>query len=151
MRRQLTDDSRNELRHAICGYIDEYLAAQDERTDWVRKAVREHKFLPVHLGWVAALGIRPDATVVRWEHEDRPGEAPRVESSPYWQRFAVAEGARRYPALAVLVPARPDHARDCSGCGGAGELPRTKDGVELVCQCGGLGWLLDGEPNAGGP
>lgn len=145
------DDSHNELRDAIGGYIDEYLASEDEGTAWVRKAVREHVFLPVHVGWVAALGIRPDGTVVRWEHEDRPGEAPRAEANPYWQRFVVAEGARKYPALGVLVPARPDHARDCSACGGTGELARTNDGVELLCQCGGLGWLLDGEPTSGGP
>ena len=151
------DGAGDVLQTAIAGYIRAYLASDDERLEWVRTAVRKHDFLPLYLGWIAVLGIRPDGTVVRWNHEDEHGgdadnAVPEPENNPYWQRMALARGAKRYPAVAGLVPSRPDEAITCGVCEGTGELPGVEDlEMDLICECGGLGWLLEGEPRANSP
>ena len=122
--------------------IHELLAGGDPRFEWVRRGVREHGFLPLHLGWVVVIGIRPDGEFVEW----RPDEAPEVfrpHTDPYWRRVTLCEGAKKYPELAAIIPARPAEARDCRTCGGTGRIAAAP---QLTCPCGGLGWLLPGEP-----
>jgi hypothetical protein len=122
--------------------IARYLADPDSRLGWVRAAVREHRFLPLYLGWVASLGIRPDGSFVRWDHEDAPAiVAPLVDA--WSRRFAIHQGAKTYPELAPLVPERPVEASDCKACGGAGKIVGAP---EVICACGGIGWIIPGEP-----
>jgi hypothetical protein len=111
------------------------------------KAVRLHNFLPLYLGWFAALGILPDGTVVRWDHDDNIDSghltAPEHEPNPFWQRMALSLGARSYPALTQLIPSRPSNAIDCDACEGTGDQP--------ICNCGGVGWLIPGEEQGRSP
>ena len=56
--------------------------------------------------------------------------------------MALCQGAKKYSELAPLIPNRPPEALDCDSCKGTGRiegLPR------VVCNCGGLGWILPGE------
>lgn len=140
----------DELRAAITRRIDEFIAGSDAELDWLRKAVREHRFLPLELGWTAGSGIRPDGTFVVWTHEaDPPTLTPAA--GEYDKRLSVCIGARKYPELAVLVPPRPPDAVVCRGCEGSG-VPPVPAHLGLTCICGGLGWLLEGEPpRAAGP
>jgi len=61
------------LRSAIERRIQEYLADDDPQLQWAKAAVRKHGFLPLYVGWVAALGIRSDASMVRWDYEEGSG------------------------------------------------------------------------------
>jgi hypothetical protein len=54
-------------------------------------------------------------------------------------RVALAVGSRRYPALASIQPVRPADAVACAACDGTGRLPGWPE--NLLCACGGLGWL----------
>jgi hypothetical protein len=130
-----------ELRGAIERRIRELLADEDPRFDWVKPIVRAHAFLPIYLGWVSAIGVRADASFVQWDHEDDP-EAVRPLVDPYWQRMALCAGAKNYPELAALIPARPFDARTCEACAGTGTI---EGAPRLMCQCGGLGWVIPGE------
>src|SRR5689334_16662837 len=109
------------MRAQIERRIDEFLAADDPTLEWVKSAVRKHAFLPLYLGWVSALGIRPDGAFVRWDHEENP-EIVTALLDPYWRRMAVCQGARKYPELGALIPQRPATAQDCDSCGGTGQL-----------------------------
>jgi hypothetical protein len=53
------------------------------------------------------------------------------------------QGSLKHPQLACLVPSRPVGARDCSHCSGTGRLAlATTPGLEnVICYCGGVGWL----------
>lgn len=135
------------VRAAIEKRIHEYLASDDPKLEWTKATVRKHSFLPLYLGWSAALGIRPDGSLVRWDHEDDP-ELVKLLTDPALQRTALCQGAKKYPELGVLVPQRPPSARDCRACSGAGEFPGNP---QLVCECGGLGWIIPGEQKGPSP
>lgn len=120
---------------------DEFLASQEPTLRWLRLAAAEHGFLPLYTGWMATVGISTDGTFVRWEQEEDP---PRVETldNRYQQRFALSRGALTYPELAALIPPRPAEAEDCPGCGGTGQ---PLGHPTIICECGGVGWVVPGE------
>jgi hypothetical protein len=134
------------LEQAIANRIDQVLADNDPKLEWVRGAVRQHGFLPLYLGWVAVLGIRPDGSFVRWGCEG-PNQVEEVPQ-PFWQRMALSQGVKKYPELRTLLPNRPSIANTCDACSGTGEI-RGAPGV--VCKCGGTGWLIPGEAQDNSP
>ena len=133
------------VEQAIERHIAEFLASDDERLEWVRGAVRTHHFLPLHLGWVTTLGVCPDGSLIRWDHEDAP-EAVTAVDDPFLTRWALGVGCSKFPDLRQLLPERPARAVSCNVCGGDGEV-----GPDLLCKCGGLGWLLPEELDVAGP
>ena len=135
------------LKGHIERLIAEYLQSDDERFEWVRNAVRRFGFLPLYLGWVSTLGIRPDGSMVRWDHEDDPEVIKELDDS-FWSRTALALGARKFPELAQLVPNKPPDGLTCDMCAGEGIVRGAGD---LICRCGGLGWIVPGEQAEPGP
>jgi hypothetical protein len=129
------------VREAIEKRIQEFLANSDSRFEWVKPAVRKHGFLPLYLGWVAAIGLRPDGSFVRWDHED-DREVVKPLSNRYWERMALCQGAKKYPELASLIPERSPQAGDCESCKGTGQIEGMP---HIICGCGGLGWILPDE------
>ena len=45
------------MREAIEARIRELLAGTDAKKDWLTAGVLRHGFLPLHVGWTAALAI----------------------------------------------------------------------------------------------
>jgi hypothetical protein len=135
-----------EMRSAIDRRIEEYLSSEDPRLEWVRAAAREHTFLPLYVGWLSTLGIRPDGSWVRWDHEDDPTSIKPL-SNLFLQRMALCEGRKKFPELGVLLPQRPASAHTCEVCGGTGEL---RGPPEVICHCGGIGWVIPGEDTGAG-
>lgn len=124
---------------AIARRIGEFLVDSDARLGWVRSAVREHGFLPVHVGWLGVIGVRTDGSFVVWWHDDDP---PHVDVALALEaRTGAVQAARMYPELAPLVPLRPEAALDCVNCIAAGE----GSAGHLICSCGGVGWTVPGE------
>jgi len=130
------------MREAIEKRIEEFLARDDARFDWLKDAVRENGFLPLYRGWLSVLGIQPDGSYVRWDHEVDP-QVFRPVLEGFLQRLAICEGVKEYPELAVLIPERPVTAQTCEQCGGSGTLAALPD---VICVCGGTGWFIPGEP-----
>lgn len=121
--------------------IQEFLVAKDPKLEWVKPAVRQHQFLPLYVGWVAALGLRPDGSFVRWDYEtDREDVKPLRDA--YWQRMAICQGVKKYPELSALLPERPSSAQTCSACGGSGQVSGAS---RIICRCGGVGWIVPDE------
>lgn len=58
---------------------------------------------------------------------------------PELHAAALIAGARRYPWLSPLLPARPEDATDCASCGGRGWVG---PGNVIICdKCLALGWI----------
>jgi len=126
---------------AIEKRIEEFLAKNNPRFDWLKRAVSKYRFLPLYVGWVAIAGIRPDTSFVRWDHENDP-DTIKPLPEPFWQRMAACQGAKLYPELRSLIPQRPSSAQTCNACSGSGQLTKAP---KLICQCGGVGWIIPGE------
>ena len=112
--------------------------------DWLLPWAQESKCLPIYCDWTHAFGLRSDSEVIAYEHEPWPGTETRtlLHASPCvvthlrLLNLAIVEGAKRFPWLIDLRPARPPDAQACSMCGETGALP-----APLVCYCGGAGWV----------
>lgn len=132
----------SELASRIGFRIEEYLSTHDERFVWAFAAVQRLKFLPLYFGWTALLGIRSDASLVRWDHDD-DREVIHELRDPFLCRMTLVAGAKEYPELRALVPARTAESVTCDSCAGTGQLAGLPGSV--ICLCGGLGWLIPGE------
>ena len=131
----------------IDGWIADFLSSDDPKKKWLSEPVRAHWFLPLYVGWLSTIGLRPDGSFVRWDQEAvSPGLRPL--SIRYWQRMAICQGAKTHPELAVLLPPRPAEAVTCSVCGGSGTIVGAP---QLVCECGGAGWSIPTEDKSDTP
>jgi hypothetical protein len=81
-----------------------------------------------------------DGRVRIWSADEWPDSEEYSEriATPTERIESLVLGAERYPQLQELLPQRPDDARDCTRCGGAGRL--SADSGVLCPTCHGLGW-----------
>jgi hypothetical protein len=97
--------------------------------------------LPLYADPGGVIGIRPDGTLLEWTHDSGEGEARPVEDRTR-MLIALVAGARRYPDLRGLLPTRSPGAVDCR----CREIPECVSGLFWCGQCGGIGWIAEGEP-----
>jgi hypothetical protein len=130
-----------EERDFILAKVANFKAEAPEELRWQLKYVQTHQALPLFLGWTETLGIRADGALVRWSTEgDWPGV--REFDDRTWINIALVEGAKTYPQLQRLVPRRPPSATTCETCCGSGTIRGPLGQVtEIICTCGGLGWI----------
>jgi hypothetical protein len=97
--------------------------------------------LPLMLDMGGSYAIRANGDLVQFDWDGRGGAEPLED--PRLINIALHQGSLKYPLLAGLVPSRPAGARDCPHCDGTGRLPlTTTPGLEnVMCYCGGVGWL----------
>jgi hypothetical protein len=121
--------------------IERFDAEVSEPLRWLTSYVTSHKALPLYVGFAETIAIQADGTLIRWSHEGEwPGVRPVAEAT--WVNIALARCVATYPELRRLLPTRPSDAISCDGCGGTGELLHLPSHLrEVVCKCGGLGWL----------
>ncbi|WP_145236469.1 hypothetical protein [Urbifossiella limnaea] len=136
-----------ELSAWIAARIASYPAeATEPYHHWEAAAVGEFAALPLIRHWFETFGLRADGEVVRWSTD---GDAPYPGTQPVEGRCdwlsALVEGARRWPELAALLPARPPAAVACRCVG----HPAFEPGKFLCPECCGLRWVAaDAEPVA---
>ncbi len=126
--------------------ISEFLSQEDGNLHWLRPAVAKHRFLPLYVGWLSTLGITCDGVIVRIDTE--PSSQPTPEKSPFYQRMAIMEGAKKYPEFRNCLPQRPQNAVVCRQCNGVGTVAGAPD---LICECAGFGWQVPGEDRGDSP
>jgi hypothetical protein len=116
--------------------IDRFPVEAPANLQWQLPYVSTHAALPPYIGWTETAGIQGDGTLVRWLTEnDWPGGELAERT---WVILALVQGAHRYPKLQRLVPSRPAGAVTCSACKGLGRFPQMP---EIICECGGVGWI----------
>ena len=136
--------ARVALSSELSRWITEKLEAfpgNHEAQRWLAARVHKVGALPLMLDMSGAFAIRPNGDLVQFDWDGPAGAVPLED--PRLINIALHQGRIKHPHLASLVPSRPVSARDCSHCGGTGRLPfTTTPGFEnVICYCGGLGWL----------
>lgn len=128
------------MKHEIQQLIEAFTAPSSPGATVLRDAAGALGFLPLYVGWTRVLGITPSGEIVEWDPEgDRAGLT--IVTNPYWKRLALAQGALKYAQLASFLPQKPSDSATCKQCGGSGTLAEPG----LVCECGGLGWVVPNE------
>lgn len=120
--------------------IQDYITDATPDPHNLRQLAAEKKVLPLLLDFGGMCAINSDGDILTFIWDDT--ERPQLESDPRIRNIALFQGSKKYPELTGLI-VKPDDARVCSSCGGSGIEPYSaKLNIDnIVCYCGGLGWL----------
>ena len=130
-----------DIAERIRGYMNEIQQDWGNHPTEVARIAERAGAIPLVLDAGGFYALRPDGTVVEisW---DTPESAVAIHSARL-RDIALKGGSERYPALLKLLPQRPSDSMPCPQCGGSGTHPMAvAAGIEnLVCWCGGFGWI----------
>lgn len=106
----------------------------------LRETVVRLNALPILFDMGGCFAVRPNGEVVSFAWDER--DDVRVEDDLRIRNLALFQGSKKYPELEDLIE-KPSDATECPDCKGTGREPTAvKLGLDnLVCYCGGLGWL----------
>jgi hypothetical protein len=128
----------------IAKLIDRFLLGQVEDPHNLRAWVERHRALPVVFDMGGCYAVRVTGEVVSFGWDARDDVA--LEKNLRIRNGMLYQAAKRFPELRVLVPARPSNGAVCDSCDGSGRPNRIPATIEnIVCYCGGLGWLPAGK------
>jgi hypothetical protein len=109
------------------------------RGPWTVAFAEAHDMLLFVADMGGISGMRPDGTLVGLGWED---QEPTPIVSLRWRDLVVLSGARFYAELQPILPRRAPDDRGCPTCGGTGKVELGgKAYADVVCECGGLGWI----------
>ena len=131
------------LPEAIAARIEAQLRAEDASDAGIDREARTHGALAL-MGTIGMIwGLRPDGSFWMFDADFEVELAPLPADC---ETQALVWGARRFPWLAELLPARGSDNEDCTACRGTGFLSAT-----WMCpRCDGLGWMRETAPSDGG-
>jgi hypothetical protein len=106
----------------------------------VKGIARRHHALPLLLDMGGCVALRPNGELIQflWDAPDQVA----IEADPKMRHVARAVGSRRYSAISGLAPTRTSTSEVCLTCKGTGVV--RPDLPNIVCICGGLGWVPSG-------
>ncbi|MGH9579437.1 MAG: hypothetical protein ACRD2R_00460 [Terriglobales bacterium] len=128
-------------REVLEAELARYLTAGPREPQAAYVGAARHRVLPLFNDFVGCWALDMTGRLVFFPWE-APEELESVSDRPadaIGANAALAQGSVRFPALAVIRPVRPADAVPCTTCDGTGRLTGVPDNV--VCACGGLGWL----------
>ena len=125
-----------------------YLAAPTDEPPAARAGAERHHVIPLFNDFEGcwALAMSGQLVFFAWEG---PSDLQPVSDTPVdllGSHVALAVGSRRYPALKSIRPERTPESIPCTSCDGSGKIAGAPD--NLMCACGGLGWLPGRAPGA---
>ncbi len=127
---------------AVEAALQNYLTHPDEGAGELLRFAQQHHVLPLWTDWMGCIALRPTGQLVFFAWDDPEKVEPVGAAGDHDRRMvhaARAEGGRRFPTISGLAPVRDASARVCASCGGSGKLASVPE--DIVCQCGGLGWV----------
>ena len=128
-----------DLSELIAKLIEDYRKGEPASPE-LRKLVAQEDVLPLFcdMGGVFTITIDGEIRSFLWDDTSH-GE---VESDLRIRNLVLFQGSKKYPGLEVLIK-KPDDARVCAHCGGTGIAPFAVNlkADNIVCYCGGLGWI----------
>jgi hypothetical protein len=108
---------------------------------YMRHLAIRHGVLPLFGDLACTWALNPEGEIISFP-DDFNSEI-HTESDVVSRNTALVQGAKLYPELAALIPARPPDAQTCPDCNGSSINPVTSNPeyAMVVCLCGGTGWL----------
>jgi hypothetical protein len=131
----------NVSREVLEAELKAYLARASADDPKEYAGVRRHRVLPLFTDFMGCWALDMDGQLVFF-HWDAPEDLKPVSDHPVdaaGAHAALGYGSVRFSVLAMIRPVRPADAVACTSCDGTGRLPGVPENV--VCACGGLGWL----------
>lgn len=121
--------------------LEEFINSSTPAPDDIRETATQLEVLPLMLDMGGCYALRSNGQVVSFLWDDL--KEVRVEDDLRIRNIALFQGSKKYPELKALIPPKPGNALECHVCGGTGVVPISAQlGLDnLVCYCGGLGWL----------
>ena len=118
--------------------LQRYVADPSNGSDPIAIA-QHHHVLPLYNDFMGCFGLRPSGECVFVGWDDPTTAQPIVLGLQDFKVIHAArvQGAMRYPEIPGIMPDKPVDARGPS-CRGTG---RTDCEPQLVCECGGTGWV----------
>jgi len=111
----------------------------------LRAVVLKLNVLPLVLDMGGCLAIKPEGEIISfaWDSE----MDIQIELDERIRNIALFQGTAKYPELKAMIPARTKDAVDCPHCNGTGIEPLATELqiTNIVCYCGGLGWIPQGD------
>ena len=131
----------NVPRDVLEAELARYLMSGPKEPPAAYAGAEHHRVLPLFNDFMGCWALDMDGRLVFFAWEE-PEELEPVSEHPVdavGANAALALGSVRFPALAAIRPVRPTDAVPCATCDGTGRLVGLPENV--VCSCGGLGWL----------
>ena len=121
--------------------LQEFLNETTPDVNDLRTIAQELKVLPLMLDWGGCFALQANGEIVSFLWDDERNV--RQEKDARIRNLALFQGSKKYPELIALIPARSPEARTCPVCDGTGVAPIAVELKldNLVCGCGGLGWI----------
>ena len=122
----------------------------DSFSTW-RDHARQRGLWPLTGSFETLYALTPEGEVVASNFVDFRELLPVDDARE--RNWLLHDAATRYPELAHLAPHRRPGDPDCPHCEGTGTFRAKPPGADnLLCYCGGLGWLPAGyvDPYADG-
>ena len=131
----------NVPRELLEAELARYLAQGQEQSPEAYAGASRHRVLPLLSDFVGCWAVTMSGQLVffAWEEPDRVAPVSDKPVDAVGANAALAFGSERFPALAGIRPRRPEDAVPCATCDGTGHVAGVPTNV--VCACGGLGWL----------
>ena len=107
-----------------------------------RDLARRQGLWPVTNSFESLYAVTRDGQVVASNYDDFRDRIPVDDARE--RNWLLHEAAARRPELAHLEPRRQRQDPDCPDCRGSGRNPELPEGSNILCYCGGLGWIPAG-------
>jgi hypothetical protein len=131
----------NVSREALEAELARYLATDSREEPDAHAGALRHRVLPLFSDFMGCWAVDMAGQLVFFSW-DAPEEIKPVSDHPVHAagtHAALGYGSARFPALKMIRPVRPADAVPCTSCDGTGRMPEVPENI--VCACGGLGWL----------
>lgn len=128
------------LSEQIAARLKEYIDDPSHDGLNLRNLAARFEALPLCVDWENCWAIRLDGKVVVFLHSAEDGQL-ETEDDQRLVNIALYQGGITYPEIKSLVPLRPAESKDCPYCVGKGIDPNSLEDENIICYCGGLGWV----------
>jgi hypothetical protein len=121
--------------------LDAYLREPGGDPAEVVAAARTYQLLPIWKDFGGCILLRPDGELLSFGWETPTQLEPIPDDAPDRAIVHAARGwaSRTFPEVRGLRPERRADSKTCPGCKGTGHLEGVPSNI--VCACGGLGWM----------
>jgi hypothetical protein len=128
-------------RKSVEDAVTAYLLAPGKDPAEAVAAAQKYRLLPLWKDFGGCILLRSDGELLSfgWDTPTRLEPIPDTEPDRGMVHAARGWASRRFPTVQGLAPQRGAESKVCPGCKGTGQLLGIPDNI--VCACGGLGWI----------